>query len=102
MPINDQKITDTYAVYNGDCVEVMRDLPDESVGLSLYSPPFGGLYNYSSSDLDLSNSLDYDQFFEHFDFVVKEIARLTKPGRMTGVHCMDVPMRNRDAGLIDF
>ena len=96
-----QDIQQEYAVYCGDCVEVMRDLPDESVGLSIYSPPFGGLYNYSSSDRDLSNALDYDQFFEHNEFVVKDLLRLTKRGRMTCVHAADVP-RQGDHGLRDF
>ena len=101
MAINDQVLTDQYAIYQGDCIEVMRDMPDESIHLSVYSPPFGGLYNYSSSDRDLSNCRNYDQFFEHYEFVVSEIARLTLPGRITAVHCMDVPQPG-DKGLIDF
>lgn len=94
MAVNDQKITDKYAAYNGDCCEVMGNLKSESVGLSVYSPPFGGLYHYSSSDRDLSNCRDYDKFFEHYAFVVRELHRLTMPGRMTAVHCMDVPSGN--------
>jgi DNA modification methylase len=101
MAINNQVVTDEYAIYEGDCIEAMADMPDNSIDLSIYSPPFGGLYNYSSSERDLSNALDYDQFFEHYDFVVNEIERLTKPGRMTCVHCMDVP-RGSDKGIIDF
>ena len=99
--VNDQLIKENYAIYNGDCIEVMRDLPDSSMGLSVYSPPFGGLYHYSSSDRDLSNSFSYDQFFEHNEFVIKEIARLTMPGRMTCVHTADVPGRG-GKGLMDF
>ena len=99
--VNDQKIADEYAIYNGDCVEVMQDMPDRSVGLSVYSPPFGGLYQYSSSDRDLSNSLDYDQFFDHQEFVLKEIMRLTMPGRMTCVHTAEVP-KGSDRGMTDF
>src|SRR6185295_2208459 len=72
----------------------MPTLPAGCVHLSVYSPPFGGLYHYSSSDRDLSNCDDYSQFFEHYAFVVREIARLTMPGRMTAVHCMDVPSGN--------
>ena len=94
MAVNEQTITDRYAIYNGDCIEVMNGLKDESVHLSVYSPPFGGLYHYSSSERDLSNCRSYEQFFEHYEFVVKEIARLTMPGRMTCVHCMDVPSGN--------
>ena len=94
MAIREQKITDQYAIYNGDCIEVMETMPDESVHLSIYSPPFGGLYHYSSDDRDLSNCDDYDQFFDHYTFVVQELFRLTHPGRMTAVHCMDVPSGN--------
>jgi hypothetical protein len=89
-----QHITDRYALYNGDCVAVMKDLPDKSVHFSIYSPPFategGCLYTYSSDVRDLSNSVSRDEFFEHYKFVVQEIARVTLPGRMTAVHCMDV------------
>jgi hypothetical protein len=103
MAVNDQVITDQYAIYNGDCVEVMRDLPDEKIHLSIYSPPFGGLYHYSSNERDLSNSRDYAEFFRHYEFVVKELARLTMPGRMTGVHCMDVPSGNSGCDhMVDF
>ena len=103
MAVNDQTITDRYAIYNGDCCEVMAKLPDASVHLSIYSPPFGGLYHYSSSERDLSNCRDYKQFFEHYAFVVRELARLTMPGRMTAVHCMDVPSGNSGTDyLVDF
>src|SRR3546814_15219299 len=91
MAVDDQVVTDKYAIFNGDCIEAMRGLRSESVHLSVYSPPFGGLYHYSSDERDLSNCLDYEQFFDHYNFVVKEIARLTMPGRCSAVHCMDVP-----------
>jgi DNA modification methylase len=94
MAIIEQHINGKYAIYNGDCMDVMASMPDKRIHLSVYSPPFGGLYNYSSSERDLSNCRDYAQFFEHYSFVVKEIARLTIPGRMTAVHCMDVPSGN--------
>lgn len=103
MAVTDQRITENYALYNGDCIEVMKNLTPESVHLSVYSPPFGGLYHYSSSERDLSNCADYGQFFEHYAFVVQELARLTLPGRMTAVHCMDVPSGNCGTDhLIDF
>jgi DNA modification methylase len=114
MAIIKQLLRDKYAIYNGDCIEVMQRLPDNKVDMSIYSPPFGGLYNYSSDDRDLSNCVDYQQFFEHYEFVVREIQRLTKPGRITCVHCMDVPGKgngdtarmgvgaNAGTGLIDF
>lgn len=103
MAVLDQIITDRYAIYNGDCMDVMAALPDASIHLSVYSPPFGGLYHYSSSERDLSNARDYTEFFEHYGYVVADLARVTMPGRMTAVHCMDVPTGNsgKDA-LVDF
>lgn len=94
MGVIDQVITDSYALYNGDCVDVMKVLASESIHLTVYSPPFGGLYNYSSDEHDLSNCHDYEQFFQHYDFVVSEIARITMAGRCSAVHCMDVPNGN--------
>lgn len=103
MAVLDQKVTNQYAIYNGDCMEVMQGLPNDSVHLSVYSPPFGGLYNYSSSERDLSNCKDYDQFFEQYAFIVREKFRVTMPGRITAVHCMDVPKSNSGTdALIDF
>jgi len=103
MAVIAQEITNAYALYNGDCCEVMQSLPDQAVHLSIYSPPFGGLYHYSSSERDLSNARDYDEFFLHYAFVVRELARLTMPGRMTAVHCMEVPSGNSGTDhLIDF
>lgn len=94
MAVKSQVITDRYAIYNGDCVEVMRGLPDKSVALSVYSPPFAGLYQYSSDPRDMSNAIDADEFFEHYAFCIDEIARLTMPGRISAVHCMDIPLSN--------
>lgn len=90
MAVGEQLITNEYAIYRGDCVEVMGDLPADSIHLSVYSPPFGGLYCYSSDDRDLSNCIDYDEFFAHYDFVIREVHRVTMPGRMTAVHCTDL------------
>jgi DNA modification methylase len=94
LVIEIENITDKYAIYQGDCLEVMPQFPDKSIHLSIYSPPFAGLYHYSSSERDLSNSRSYNEFFQHYEFVVKEIYRLTIPGRMAAVHCMDVPSGN--------
>lgn len=94
MGIVAQAITDRYALYHGDCIEAMRELKDGCVHLSIYSPPFAGLYQYSSDARDISNCIDYDEFFEHYGFVVDEIHRLTIPGRMSAVHCMDIPTGN--------
>jgi DNA modification methylase len=103
MDLTSQVITDKYALYNGDCCQVMPTLPDQCVDLSIYSPPFCGLYNYSSDERDLSNCGSYDEFFKHYEFVVSQIARLTKPGRITAVHCMDIPSSvNAGNHLTDF
>lgn len=108
MAVIDQKITDKYALYNGDSCEVLASIPAKSVHLSVYSPPFygdkGGLYNYSSSDRDLSNARTRDEFFKHYEFIVKEIGRVTLPGRLSCVHCIDVPKdgANVGGGLADF
>jgi DNA modification methylase len=114
MAVKDQIKTDKYYLANGDCIEVMRTLPDAAVDLSVYSPPFCGLYNYSSNERDLSNCRSYQEFFVHYGYVIAEIARLTKPGRISAVHVMDVPGRGNGAtarmgcganvgtGLIDF
>ena len=103
MAIADQVITDRYAAYLGDCIEVLPQFPEGSVHLSIYSPPFAGLYHYSSSERDLSNCRSYAEFFEHYEFVVRELFRLTMLGRMTAVHCMDVPSGNTGLDyLMDF
>lgn len=104
MAVETQTITDKYALYLGDCIEVMPTLPEGSVHLSVYSPPFAGLYHYSSSERDLSNSSSYDEFMTHYEFVAREIHRLTMPGRMTAVHCMEIPSSNNGKSdtLFDF
>lgn len=103
MALLNSLITDRYAIYNGDAMEVMASLKDAAVDLSIYSPPFAGLYQYSSDERDLSNCLGREEFFEHYTFVVQELHRLTKPGRMTAVHCTDIPTGNSGLdALIDF
>ena len=92
--MNDQELGETYAVYCGDAIEVMEKLPAETVHLSVYSPPFAGLYQYSSDERDLSNCLNREEFFKHYEFVVRQMHRLTLPGRMSAVHCMDIPSGN--------
>src|SRR3990167_5423948 len=99
--IKDQKITDDYALYLGDCMNVLPTLLDESVDLSIYSPPFAGLYNYSSSVNDFSNCETKEQFLLQYDFLIKEIARVTKKGRITAVHCADI-MNSKTEELWDF
>lgn len=104
MNVIDQDIRDRYAIYNGDAIEGMKVLVDQSIHMSLYSPPFCGLFSYSSSDRDLSNCRSYREFFEHYAFVVEELLRLTIPGRISAVHCMDVPGDGANVGgdTIDF
>jgi DNA modification methylase len=88
--IKDQKHTERYSVYNGDCMDVICNMPDNSIDLSTYSPPFAGLYNYSSSEKDFSNCESKEQFLQQYSFLVEQIARITKKGRITAVHCTDV------------
>jgi len=94
MVVRDQVVNEKYAAYNADCIEVMRSLPNEFVHLTVYSPPFAGLYQYSSDPRDMSNSIDKDEFFDHYGFCISEIARVTMPGRISAVHCMDIPLSN--------
>jgi DNA modification methylase len=101
MAVLDQKITDRYALYNGDCCEVLAGWPEASIDMAIYSPPFCGLYNYSSDDRDMSNNGTYDQFFEHYEFLVEQMARVTKPGRMNVIHCMDIPNPGQRDGYFD-
>lgn len=103
MAVSDQVLTDRYAIYCGDCMEVMQKIRDKSISLTLYSPPFAGLYNYSSDDRDFSNCSSYEKFMAQYAYLVAEVARVTLPGRMTAVHCMDVPSGNtgRDH-MLDF
>ena len=103
MACLDQSITDKYAIYNGDSSEVFEKIPKDSLHLSIYSPPFatengGCLYNYSSSVRDLSNARSYSEFFDHYEYIVSHIARATLPGRITAVHCMDVPKQGANCG----
>lgn len=82
-----QEVTDKYAIYEGDSCEIMPQLPENSVGFSLHSPPFEGLYKFSNSDRDISNS-DGDAFYKHYGFIVSELFRITQPGRLASVHVM--------------
>lgn len=108
MAVIHQTVADQYAIYNGDSAEVLASIPSESVGMAIYSPPFatengGCLYNYSSSPRDLSNSRTYDEFFEHYRYIVEQVHRVLKPGRIAAVHCMDVPCEGANiCGYSDF
>jgi len=98
--IKDQVITKDYALYNGDCVEVTALLPDKCIDLYAYSPPFSSLYVYSDSLQDMGNSVNYDQFETHFKFLIKQIRRTLKDGRICAVHCMDLPIQKGKEGYI--
>lgn len=94
-----------FVAYNGDCVDVARQMPDESIGFSVYSPPFGSLFVYSNSAADMGNSASDDEFADHYRFLVREKFRLTKPGRITAVHCSDLPLtkwKDGAVGIRDF
>jgi DNA modification methylase len=96
----DQVITEKYAIYNADCVDVVSSLPSDSVGFTIYSPPFASLYTYSNSDRDMGNVKDDAEFFEQFRFLVGELFRTLKPGRLMAVHCMNLPTSKQNDGFI--
>lgn len=99
-----QVVTDQYAIYEGDSCQVMPEFPSDSVGYSLHSPPFIGLYKFSNSDRDVSNS-DGKNFYDHYGFIISELLRITKPGRLASVHCMQLPTsitRDGFIGMQDF
>lgn len=103
--VGKQIITDHYALYLGDCCQVLPDLPAESVGFSIFSPPFWSMYTYSDDPADMSNCKTYEEFFGHFDFLAEQLERLLLPGRIVAIHCMDMPTYKRsgeEIGLNDF
>jgi len=96
---------DGWTMHHGDCVDVVRDMESDSVGYSVFSPPFASLYTYSDDPRDMGNCPDNDAFFEHFKFLIPELYRVTKPGRLVSFHCMDLPtskVRDGFIGLRDF
>jgi hypothetical protein len=95
----EQVITDNYAIYQGDCCELIRGVPSESVHFGIHSPPFEGLYKFSNYDRDISNN-DGDAFWEHYAFLIQELLRVTKPGRIHSVHCMNLPTSKTRHGYI--
>jgi hypothetical protein len=101
----DQEVGEGWAMYQGDCIGVVREIPSDSIHHVIFSPPFANLYIYSDSERDMGNCADSAEFFRHFDFLTPELLRVTVPGRLCAVHCKDLPLyRNRDdaAGLYDF
>lgn len=105
MKVIDQHIGDRFAAYNGDCVEVVREMPSNSVHYSVFSPPFASLYTYSNSNRDMGNCRTHAEFYEHFKYLVVELMRVTMPGRLLSFHCMNLPTskaRDGVVGLTDF
>ena len=105
MNVLNQMINDRYALYQGDCVDVVKGIPDNGIHYTIFSPPFASLYTYSSSDRDMGNSKDGEEFQKHFEFLINELYRITMPGRLVSVHCMNLPaMKSRDGfiGVKDF
>ena len=90
MKVKEQVHEEKFSLFNGDCMDVVTELPDESIDLSVYSPPFAGLYNYSSSERDFSNCESKEQFLEQYEFLISQMARITKKGRINAIHCTDV------------
>lgn len=105
MEVLDEHKGKNYHIYNADCVEVAKQLPDESIDFSVYSPPFSSLYTYSNSDRDMGNCSSHSEFFDQYKFLIKEKLRITKAGRLSAVHCMNLTTtKGRDGfiGMYDF
>lgn len=105
MNVIDQVVADQYALYHSDCVDVLRGMPDASVHYTIFSPPFASLYTYSASPRDMGNCANHDEFFAQFRYLIPELYRVTKPGRLLSFHCMLMPTsKARDGviGLTDF
>lgn len=100
MNVLDQRIESQWAMYQSDCVDVVRGLPDASVHFSVFSPPFASLYTYSASPRDMGNCASHDEFFEQFRFLIPELLRVTKPGRLVSFHCMNLPTSKARDGVI--
>ena len=98
--VNDKYIDKHVAMYCGDTTEIIKGYGDESIDMEIYSPPFSNLYTYSNSDRDLGNCRSDDEFFTHFDFIIKELYRILKPGRIMAVHCMNTPAFKEKDGYI--
>lgn len=88
--VKQQKHTDRYSIYNADCMDVIKEMPNGSIDLSVYSPPFANLYTYSSSEKDMSNVSSHDEFITQYEYLVKEMSRITKKGRINAIHVTDI------------
>ena len=92
--------TENYTLINGDCVEQIKNIPSESIHMSVFSPPFAELYVYSDNIADMGNCKNYEEFFVHFGFLTPELHRIMMPGRIVAVHCMDLPINKGKEGYI--
>lgn len=100
MNVLSQIVDESYAIYNADCVEMTKNIPDNSIHYTLFSPPFASLYTYSNSDRDMGNCKGDDEFTQHFKFLANELYRITMPGRLLSFHCMDLPLLKSKDGVI--
>lgn len=105
MKVLNQHIAEKFSIYNADCIDVLRGLPDNSIDYSIFSPPFASLYTYSASPRDMGNCANHAEFFAQFRYLVPELLRVIKPGRLLSFHCMNLPtskMRDGVIGITDF
>lgn len=103
--LNNQVIAENYAIYHGDCIDVVAGLDSDSIHYTIFSPPFASLYTYSDSDRDMGNCISHSEFFTHFNFLIESLFRVTKPGRLVSFHCMNLPTsktKNGYIGIVDF
>ena len=100
MKVINQQVQNEFSLYNGDCVEVLKGIPDNSIHYSIFSPPFSSLYTYSNSDRDMGNCKSDEEFQEHFKYLVEELYRVMMPGRLLSFHCMNLPTSKQNDGVI--
>lgn len=100
MQVFNQEVTERYTLYHGDSCEVLAALPEESVHFQIFSPPFASLYTYSNSDRDLGNCKTYEEFWQHYQFLIEQQLRILKSGRLVSIHCMNLPTSKQRDGVI--
>lgn len=100
IEVQNQVVTDRYALYNGDSCEILQGIPSDSIHYSIFSPPFASLYTYSNSERDLGNCRTTTEFYEQFKFIANELYRVIMPGRLISFHCMDLPLSKERDGVI--
>lgn len=100
MKVINQVIKDQYALYNCDCVDLAKSIPDNSIDYTIYSPPFVSMYVFSNSERDMGNNADHATFWEHYKYLIAENFRITRPGRLVSIHCMNLPTSKQNDGFI--